>query len=195
MKKYVRIKRMKTLKTIQTLSKIGRILSKIVFIVCCVCFGFCLFGIPSLMLSAEILKIGDITVYNMIIKDANVSLSSMYNTLAVGAFSFACEAVVAKFAEVYFRRELKVGTPFTFEGSKELRRLGIISLSISVGYSAVVGIWQSIAVRLFSDVEKIGSFNFGVFGFGIAFLIVALLCRHGAELAGGVAVSGQTENK
>ena len=40
----------------------------------------------------------------------------------------AGEAVLAKFAEHYFKRELTDGTPFNLGGAKELMRLGILTI-------------------------------------------------------------------
>lgn len=45
----------------------------------------------------------------------------------------AGEAVLAKFAEHYFKRELVDGTPFDLGGAKELRRLGILAICIPIG--------------------------------------------------------------
>ena len=40
----------------------------------------------------------------------------------------AGQAVLAKFAETYFKNKLQAGTPFTFGGAKELLRLGVMFL-------------------------------------------------------------------
>ena len=106
---------MKSLKAIQVLFKIGMILSKIVFICCCVGFGCCIISVPFLAGSAEILKFGDFTLHGLIEKEAGMSLGSMYSAMVIGAIACACEAVLAKFAEVYFKRELRAGTPFRSE--------------------------------------------------------------------------------
>ena len=174
---------MKSLKAIQVISKIGMILSKIVFICCCVGFGCCIISVPFLAGSAEILKFGDFNLHGLIEKEAGMSLGSMYNAIVIAAIACACEAVLAKFAEVYFKRELRAGTPFTLGGAKELLRLGILSLAIPAGYSVIVSVWQSIAVCVFENVEKIGAGSLGSFSFGVMFIIGSLLCRYGAELA------------
>lgn len=174
---------MKSLKAIQVLSKIGMILSKIVFICCCVGFGCCIISVPFLAGSAEILKFGDFTLHGLIEKEAGMSLGSMYSAMVIGAIACACEAVLAKFAEVYFKRELRAGTPFTLGGAKELLRLGILALAIPSGYSVIASVWQTIAVRVFENVEKVSIDSLGSFSLGVMFIIGSLLCRYGAELA------------
>lgn len=174
---------MKSLKAIQVLSKIGMILSKIVFICCCVGFGCCIISVPFLAGSAEILNFGDFTLHGLIEKEAGMSLGSMCSAIVIGAIACACEAVLAKFAEVYFKRELRAGTPFTLGGAKELLRLGILALAIPAGYSVIATVWQTIAVRIFENVEKVSTGSLGSFSFGVMFIIGSLLCRYGAELA------------
>ena len=92
----------------------------------------------------------------------------------------AAEAVVAKFINVYFKHELKAGTPFTFEGAKEMLRLGIITIAVPVG--------ASLAATIVFDIMAAGSgldseFNFEIsLGMGLMFLALSPLLKHGTEL-------------
>lgn len=78
---------------------------------------------------------------------------------------------------------MRVGTPFTLSGAKELLRLGILALAIPAGYSVIATVWQTIAVRIFENVEKVSTGSLGSFSLGVMFIIGSLLCRYGAELA------------
>lgn len=92
----------------------------------------------------------------------------------------AAEAVVAKFINVYFKHELKAGTPFTFEGAKEMLRLGIITIAVPAG--------ASLAATIVFDIMAAGSgldseFNFEIsLGMGLMFLALSPLLKHGTEL-------------
>ena len=113
---------MKTLKTIQVLAKIGKIISNIVFICSIVGFCLCVLGIVSLAAGGTLIKIGGVTVRGLIENNAGIPLPELYASMIVGVFICAAEAVLSKFAGIYFKNELEAGTPFTFEGTKELSR-------------------------------------------------------------------------
>ena len=65
----------------------------------------------------------------------------------------AGEAVLAKFAEVYFQNELQAETPFTLAGAKELLRLGILTITIPTGCAVAESIVEGVIVG-FMKVKK-----------------------------------------
>lgn len=91
------------------------------------------------------------------------------------------EAVIAKFAEHYFKGELLDGTPFNMERSKELTRLGIITIGVSIVTEAVAAIVYEIMSFIFVNTDSLEIGNWGSVGIGITFIIVSLICRYGAE--------------
>lgn len=172
----------KTLNTIQTLSKIGKILCKIIFIFCLIGFIGCIVGIIGLALIPNGLNIGGTTIHGIVEKSPEISLSTCYTAMAAGVVLCAGEAVLCKIAEHYFKNELEAGTPFTFEGAKELIRLGIFTICIPIATSIISGIVCAVMTAVFG---KVYDFEFGKFisiGLGIMFIISGLLCRYGAEI-------------
>jgi len=95
----------KTLNNIQKLSKIGKVLSRIVFIFCIIGFCGCIVGILSMALGAPTVKIGGITLESMLSIETGVTPGTVYAAMAAGMILCAGEAVLAKFAEHYFKRE------------------------------------------------------------------------------------------
>jgi len=178
---------MNTLKTIQILSKIGRIISKIIYICCAVGFCGCVVGIISLALGGEVFKLGDVTVYSIIENHAHMSMPTLYAAMAVGMVLSAAEAVLCKFAEVYFRNELADGTPFTMRGAKELMRLGILTVAIPLGAEIICSIGVAIADNFFPEIGELSFDGFASVGLGVMMIVSSLLCRHGAELRGAAA--------
>ena len=174
---------MKTLKIIQTVYKIGKILSKIMFIICIV--GFCggAVGILSLAVGAETIKIGGVTIKSILKTEANVSAETVYCAMVIAMILCAGEAVVAKFAEHYFAREQKDGTPFNFGGAKELLRLGILEICIPFGTYVISGIVYAVFKAAFSDIMPLDLNYAGSLGLGVMLIIVSLLCKLGAENA------------
>lgn len=174
---------MNTLKTIQVLAKIGRIISKIIFILCIVGFCCCAIGIITLAAGTGSIVIGGVTIHSIIENEAGLSLGAMYAAMAVGIVLCAAEAVLCKFAEIYFKNELKDGTPFTLRGAKELLMLGILTVAISLGAVIICSIGLGIARHFVDDIEKISLSGFGSVGLGISMIILSLFCRHGAEIS------------
>ena len=173
---------MNTLKTIQTLSKIGKIISRIIFILCIVGFVGCIIGMISLAVIPSDLKIGDVTIHAFIEEKAKISIGACYAAMAAGMVLCVGEAVQCKFAELYFTHELAAGTPFTFDGSKELTKLGILTICISLGTSVVAAIVFAIIKAASSGTGDLSLHNYSSAGIGVMFIIAGLLCKYGAEI-------------
>lgn len=177
---------MKTLNIIQTLSKIGRILSKIVFVCCVVAFSVCAVSLALLPFGFEMLEVGDVTIKGLLSRfgGSEVSISLIYATVSSAMIVCAGEAVVSKFAECYFKRELNDGTPFNLEGAGQLMRLGIISICVSIGAEVLAAIVSDVIFKYGGDtlVADYGDISFGGnISIGIMLIVMSLLCRYGVE--------------
>lgn len=186
---------MKTLKTIQTLSKTGKILCKIIFILCVVGFAGCILGISTLACIPEGLKLGGVTIHGIVEKSSDISMGACYTAMAAGIVLCAGEAVLCKIAERYFKHELEAGTPFTFEGAKELMRLGICTICIPITTAVISGIIYGIMSSFFSGVNELHLGNSVSIGLGIMFIITSLICRHGAEISQKKEVTADEQDK
>ena len=172
---------MNTLKTIQTLSKIGKILSKIVFICCVVAFCGCIATIISLAFGAETLRIGGLTLKGIFQKSAETSIGTVYAAAATGLILSAGEAVLAKFAQIYFTNELADGTPFMLAGAKEMMRLGILTICIPAGTTLLTIIARAVIAEVCGEIADLRLDCGESIALGVMFLIASLLCRYGAE--------------
>ena len=176
---------MKTLNTIQKLSNAGRILSKIVFIFCLVGAILCAVGLTFQSLLPESFKLGSVTIHGIIEKSEDLSQGTSYAVLTAGLILCVGEAVLAKLAERYFKRELSDGTPFTFDGAKALQRLGVCAIVIPIAAKIAAEI---AAVVLEHALDGADTFEVGdpvSVGLGIMMIVASLLCKHGAELSQG----------
>ena len=180
---------MKNLKTLQTLSKMGKILSRIAFVFAIIGACGCIIGLLSVTFgNGSAIKIGGVTLHSMLAISDNYNLKSVSAVLAAWLIVCAGEAVLAKFAEIYFKNELTVGTPFTQEGAKELKRLGIMTIAVPIGCAVLAEIVQGIAAG-FMNVEATGWMdmhydNEASVVLGIMFLVGSVICSYGAELSG-----------
>ena len=176
---------MKSLKTVQTLAKVGRVLSLIVFVCSIIGFVGCVVG-------AVVLGVVGADKYASLIEFAEkasgekfaVSLQTALTAAVCGAIVCAGEAVLSKFAERYFKRELNDGTPFTCGGAAELRRLGLLAIFIPIGAYAAAFICYTIMAYALADVSKFDSFSGGgSISIGVMMLVASCLCKLGAEQA------------
>lgn len=177
---------MKSLNTIQKLCEVGKVLSKIAFVFSVIGFVGCIIGLISLPFSnGGIIKIGGVTLHELISNGNNCGSMCISATLSGWLVVCIGEAVLAKFAESYFKNELTLGTPFTFTGAKELMRLGILTLAIPTGCAVIGSIVEGI-IAGFMKVENSAMDmyfdNVASIALGIMFIVISLLCRYGAEL-------------
>lgn len=173
---------MKTLQIIQRLSKIAKIVCVIIFICSLVGAIGCLVGAVVLAAIPEGFRIDDMTIHAYLEKNANTNIGTCITVLIKGFFLCASSAVLSKIAEHYFKNELAAGTPFTFEGAKELLRLGIITVGVSVGVSFMAEIICAAISMFFDDIKSVSISGTVSTGLGLAFIVMSLLCKHGAEV-------------
>lgn len=178
------ISSMKSLNALQTIAKIGRTLSMVAFILSIVAGAVCIAGIFSLLVFPEDgFKLFGVTIRGLMEKEANVSISTVYAKMACGIVLCAGEAVLAKFAERYFKHELQAGTPFTFDGAKELMRLGILAICISIGTAILAGIVSAVFKTVAPNTADPVIDNGASVVIGVMMIVGSLLCRHGAEVS------------
>lgn len=176
---------MKSLKTIQTLSKIGQVLSKIAFVFSMIGFCGCIAGLISLFFdNGSLIRIGGVTLHSLILKNSGCNMKSIIAALSGWMIICVGEAVVAKFAEIYFKHELQDGTPFTMTGAYELKRLGILTIAVSAGSTLLGTIVQELVAGFVGVpvlMENTYECESAVF-IGIIFIVMSIFCKYGAEI-------------
>ena len=174
---------MKSLNTIQTISKIAKVFSSILFVFSIVGFCLCIVALFSSAYTFESFKLGGVNFDSILQDKADLSESMINSVFAQSAVIFAGTIVVAKLSELYFKHELKAGTPFTFDGAKELMRLGIISVCITIGTEIISSIVNSVFAKSADYAELTDIDTTSSVTIGIALIFISILCRYGAELA------------
>lgn len=171
----------KSLKTVQTVCKVCKVLAEIAFVLLVV--GAVLVLACGIFIGAgkmDALMSSGALVLDEMLQQSGVTQEYVTAVLVCMTIIIAAEAVVAKFINVYFKHELKAGTPFTFEGAKEMLRLGIITIAVPVGASLVATIVFGI-MAAGSGLDS--EFNFEIsLGLGLMFLALSPLLKHGTEL-------------
>ena len=176
---------MKTsLETIQTLSKVGKVLCKIVFVCSLVGAIGSFVGILALALGITgAVQLGHVTIHSILSESTGMTLGTLYAAMTEGCLLCIGEAFLAKIAENYFRHELAAGTPFTMGGAAELKRLGLWTILLPLGTLIAVNLVHLVFSIFFQDIADIQTYDYSSIGLGIGFLVVSVLCKHGAEAA------------
>ena len=180
---------MKTLKTIQKLCRLGAALSKAAFVLAVVGFCGCAAGILSAALGdGSVVRWGGVTFHGLLSGFDETALHSAAAALCGWAILCAGEAVLAQFAELYFKNEQQAGTPFTLAGAKELKRLGVLTIVLPAGCALAAEIAEGVAANYMNVAAEIGApayFETGAsISLGVMFLVTSLLCRCAAEQGG-----------
>ena len=89
--------------------------------------------------------------------EAGVTTGTAYAAMAAGMILCAGEAVLAKFAEHYFKHELADGTPFDLGDAKELMRLGILAICIPIGMQMIAEIVYAVMEQALRGVASFQS--------------------------------------
>lgn len=174
----------KTLHTIQKLAKVGKVLSTIVFVLCIVAAALCIVGAVcwELFGNFEVEVLSGVTIYNIVESETGVSSGAVFTACAVGFVLLLGEVVLSKMAQKYFKRELQAGTPFTMEGAKELKSLGIKTIVVPIAAYIAAAIVHVVMARFLQMGG--GEFDTDItvnLGLGIMFIIGSLLCKLGAQ--------------
>lgn len=177
---------MKSLEVIQKIVKVLRILAKIAYIFCIIGAVASAIGAASLFAIDENSEIWKKALEA--IKPDTIDLAAVRCTCLTGVFVCAAGAVLSWFSKRLFEDELAAGTPFDRNICKDVLKVGIIYLAVSV----VSGIIIAIIYACF-NLDADGS-GFPGFSTGIVYIICWLLCRYGADVKEGVGVDANGNN-
>ncbi len=167
----------KSLSTLQTIAKVAAIVCKVIFILCIVGAVGSLVGLLALAILGPSLVGGN---GHQFVDE--VALMSGILGCITGMIICAGEAVLARMGERYFMHEQEAGTPFTKDGAKEIFRLGIASLIVSVATSTACGIAFGIVWIFEPSIGATDAPSAISIGVGLVCLLLSVIFAHGAEL-------------
>ena len=172
----------KSLKIIQTVSKVAKIISKVVFICCIVGASGCALGLITLSLGIQNLTLFGDKLSVVIYEESGLTVNAMILACVSGLILCVAECVVSAFAEKYFSNELRAGTPFTYEGSKEILRLGILTMAIPLGADILCGIANGFFSIFSENTPAFETSTDSSLIIGGMFLLASVIFKYGAEL-------------
>lgn len=173
---------MSTLKTIQTISEVAKILSIIVLVACIIGTVGCIIGAVGIACIPADMEVDGETIREIIERESDMTIDTIYASLISVAIMCLGEAIVARFALSYFKNELEAGTPFTFEGARELKKVGIVSIVAPIVAFIICTVITAVMDVILGDVDSVSFGNEFSITFGIMMIIMSVICKYGAEL-------------
>lgn len=174
----------KTLTTIQKVFNVGRILAKIAYVFSIIGAITCLVGgVIMIATDSASFEIGGVTIHAIMNKNASVNFGTALASLVAGFIICGGEVFVAKKVITYFENERATGTPFTYDGADELKKVGIFQIWFPIVMLAVAAIAVAIVKLIYPETTELdisGAVNIGT---GLFFIIISLLCKYGAEVS------------
>lgn len=169
-----------TLNTVQKFFKAGKILTIIGFVCGIV-------GASGCILGAILLKVAgiDSEITGLVMSTEGMNFETAFVSCIAGFIICAGVIAATHFGRKYFTNELEAGTPFTFEGAQEIRRLGIITIAVPLGTEILASIVYEIMAAVMEGVgERMVSSDAPVV-LGIVLIGLSFVFKYGAELREG----------
>lgn len=173
---------MKSLRIIQVLAKICRIVCIIVFVACIIGAAGCFVALVILPIVKDIVVHDGKTIAELIAQDGKTNVNTIIAACGMGLFGCGVEIFLAKYNELFFKKEIEVGTPFKKDIVKEMRIVAVVNIAVSLSAVIMVGIALGIVRALVRDLQHFDNYIGTPIGYGIALLIISLFCDYGAEL-------------
>ena len=117
-----------------------------------------------------------------IIEEAGAPFVTTMFSACISILYCISSAVIFKFAENYFSNELEVGTPFTYDGAKELLRLGLIGLILPLCVSAISSIAFTVTKLFWPILEPDALIESPSIGIALIVIIISFILKYGADL-------------
>ena len=161
----------RNLEIVQKTSKVLGILSKIGYICSIVGAALCLVGIAVLAAAGK-----NPDVVAKIQESSNLTLKQTIGACAVGLVYCLSAILVSKWHLNYYLMEQKEGTPFTEDGAKAFRTLGIVNIVAPLAAVIIGSILEAIFKCPHEARPDVS------FGMGIAMILISYVFAYGAEL-------------
>ena len=173
---------MKSLKIIQVLSKIAKILCTVLFIVCIVGASCCALAVILLPIFKDTV-IYENKSFSIIIAENGSNYMTAFVGSLVGLIVCSTGIFLSKYTELFFEKELELGTPFNKELVKDMRKMALVHIFVSLGIAILLAILVGCFKLNYPELDFSNDDHGGTIGFGIAMLIISLFCDYGAELS------------
>lgn len=152
--------------------------SRVLEIICKVVSILCLVGLIGCIVGAVVMGIFHFfpEIKHEIESRSGIGIKQYFGGCLAGFVACTAAFVGAKAHKDYFAMEQKTGTPFTPEGARAFRTLGILNIALPLGTVILTAIIEAI-FKCRGTVR----FDFSI-GLGLAMILLSYVFAYGAEL-------------
>ncbi len=175
---------MSSLEKIQRIVKIIRAVTIVVFALDIVAMILCIPGLILLLGEGQLFSYVYQLVNALAENSSIIGKETMYAALFVLFVNCLSGAVLCFSLLSFFKKEMEVGMPFTYECADRIFRLGLLFILLPICTQAVCSLGLSIGECFYPKIERVtmGDFSTGIAG--LMLLLLSLLCRGAAEMQG-----------
>lgn len=171
------------LEVIQIISKVLGIIAKVAMVLCLVGIIACIVGATVLVT----VNIVSTSAVQQIEQESHYTVLALIGTCLCGMFMSLSGFLLSRLCRNYFLMEQQAGTPFTDEGAKSFRSLGIASVVIPMVAALICAIVSAIF-----NCDNLISYDLSI-GTGIVMILLSFVFAYGAELEQGKAQDKKPE--
>jgi len=159
------------LRIVQKICHVMEIIYKVLTIICLVGLICCVVGVVALSICSFFPN-----AKSMIEDESGRKLMQLIGLCLSGFVISMAHFIVLKAHRDFFAMEQKAGTPFTMEGARAFRTLGIMNIAVPIATTVVAAIIGAIF-------KCRGDFRLDIeVGLGIAMILLSFVFAYGAEL-------------
>ncbi len=159
------------LRKVQKICHVLEVIYRVFTIICLVGLVCCIVGVVALSICSFFPN-----AKSFIVEKSDRGFIQLIGLCLTGFVISLAHFIVLKAHRDYFAMVQKVGTPFTMDGARSFRTLGIMNIVVplvTIVVSAIIGVIFSCAGDVRLDFE---------FGVGIAMILLSFVFAYGAEL-------------
>ena len=159
------------LRTVQKICHVMEVIYRVLTIICLVALICCVIGVVALSICSFFPD-----AKSLIEDKSSRNLMQLIGLCLAGFVISMAHFIVLKAHRDFFAMEQKAGTPFTVEGAKAFRTLGIMNIVVPIATTVVASIIGVIF-------KCRGDFRLEIeVGLGIAMILLSFVFAYGAEL-------------
>ena len=166
---------MKSLKNILIVMKICRVICLILFILAIIGATGVVIGMATMPLVKDLPVPGkDLTVEQYLFEEHGITFPALYYAMGLGLIGSGVSIYLTKHLELYFKKIIAAGTPFSHECVKDTRHCALVHAIFSASELVLCVIFSIIMCAIFKECSQIKGNNLG-WGSGIMVSLLLLI--------------------
>ena len=156
-------------------------------IICTILFVFSIVGACLSLLGIILLPITrSVVLYEsktleIILAENGTNYMTALSGAIAGFLGCVIGIFICKYNQLFFAKELEVGTPFTKEIVHDMRKMALVNILVSVVGSGVIVIMLVVLKKIYPEITDTKESVFGSVAFGLIMLLLSVFCEYPVE--------------